>query len=130
MLAVDNRYMKLFLAAAFLCIPAAASILPDAIGAYHRTTSSQPPLIGRDVWDEYGLRDFESATYENGSAKFTLAAYQLQDSTGALGAFDWQRPANAKPSQAASLAAETPDSLLLVHGNYLLLFTGYKPAAT
>ena len=87
--------MKLF-AIALVPLLATAAILPDSIGAYHRTAVSQPTLNGRDLWDEYGLHDYESAVYENGAAKFTATAYQLQDSTGAMAAFNWQRPANAK----------------------------------
>ena len=44
-----------------------------------------------------------------------------------MSVFDWQRPAKATPSKIAPLAAETPEGLLLVHGNYLLSFDGYKP---
>ncbi|MGA2270608.1 MAG: DUF6599 family protein [Bryobacteraceae bacterium] len=105
-----------------------AAIWPDAIGAYHRVTASQPVLADRPLWDEYGLRESETAAYENGPAKFTATAWRLQDSTGALAAYDWQRPAQSQSSKLAALAAETADGLLLVHGNYLLSFTGYKPA--
>jgi hypothetical protein len=117
---------KLLLA---LLLPAfaQAAIWPDAIGAYHRTAASQPVLADGPLWDEYGLRESETATYENGSARFTATAWRLQDSTGALAAYDWQRPARSEPSKVAALAAETAASLLLVHGNYLLSFTGYKP---
>src|SRR5580658_4535332 len=119
--------MKLF-AALLVPLLAGAAILPDSIGAYRRTSVSQPTLNGRDLWDEYGLREYESATYQNDAAKFTATAYQLQDSTGAMAAFNWQRPAAAKVSRAADYAAETATGLILVRGNYLLSFDGYKPA--
>ena len=90
----------------------------DAIGAYHRVSTSQPAIESRDLWDEYGLRDYESGAYENDGAKMTAAAYQLQDSTGAMAAFDWLRPATAKVSRAGDYAAETPTGLMLVRGNY------------
>jgi len=118
--------MKLF-AMLFVPILAGAAILPDSIGAYHRTAVSQPTLENRDLWDEYGLHEYESATYENGPAKLTATAYRLQDSTGAMAAFNWQRPAAAKVSHAAGFAAETADGLMLVQGNFLLSFEGYKP---
>jgi hypothetical protein len=120
--------MKVLLLCALL-VPglASAAILPDAIGAYHRTATTKPVLADRAVWDEFGLKISESATYENGPAKFTAAAWQLQDTTGGLAAFDWQRPAGAQPSKVGSLAVETAADLLLVHGNYLLAFRGYKP---
>jgi len=119
--------MKL-LAALLAPLLAGAAILPDSIGAYHRASVSQPTLNGRELWDEYGLHEYESALYENGAAKFTATAYQLQDSTGAMAAFNWQRPVAAKVSHAAEYAAETAAGLILVRGNYLLTFEGHKPS--
>ncbi len=121
--------MKLFAALIVPCF-AMAALLPDTIGPYSRASSSRPALTDRALWEEYGLKAAETAVYTGGADRFTLTAYQLQDSTSGMAAFDWQRPAAATPSQAAPLAAETPDSLLLVRGNYLLSFSGHKPAAT
>lgn len=120
--------MKFF---AVLLLPAlaGAAILPEAIGPFHRVSTSQPTIAARDLWDEYGLRDYESGAYENGAAKMKVTAYRLQDSTGAMAAFDWLRPAAAKVSRIAAYAAETPAELMLVRGNYLLNFEGYKPTA-
>jgi len=120
--------MKLF-AILFWPLLASAAILPDSIGAYHRTAVSQPTLANRDLWDEYGLHDYESAIYESAPAKFTASAYQMQDSTGSMAAFSWQRLSTAKASQAAPFAAETDTGLILVRGNYILIFDGYKPTA-
>jgi hypothetical protein len=104
-----------------------AAILPETIGPYHRTATSQASPSDRPLWEEYGLKDSETASYENGAEKFTATVYRLQDTTAALAAFDWQRPAKSTSSKVANLAAETSDTLLLVHGNYLLAFAGYKP---
>ncbi len=120
--------MKLFLCAVLLPGLCLAAILPDDIGPYHRVATSQPALTNKAIWDESGLKNSEMATYEGAKSKFTATAYQLQDTTGALAAFDWQRPANSTPSSLAMLAAETRDTLVLVHGNYLFVFTGYKPS--
>jgi hypothetical protein len=122
--------MKLFLAGILLPGLALAAILPDAIGPYHKTASSAAAVSDHALWDEYGLKESETANYENGAEKFTATVYRLQDTTGAMAAFDWQRPPKSKPSKAAALAAATDDSLLVVHGNYLLNFKGYQPAAT
>jgi hypothetical protein len=119
--------MTRFLLALLIPALAQAAIWPDAIGVYHRTAASKPALADTPLWDEYGLRESETATYENGSARFTATVWRLQDSTGALAAYDWQRPVKSEPSKVAALAAETADSLLLVHGNYLLSFSGYRP---
>ena len=121
--------MKLFLPALLLPGLCLAAILPDTIGPFHRASTSQPALADRPLWDEYGLKDSETAAYQNGPAKFTATAYRLQDTTACLAAFDWQRPPKSTPSKLASLAAETADTLLIVHGNYLLSFQGYKPTA-
>ena len=129
LLLASNRVMKSFFAALFLPILAGAAIWPDAIGPYQKTATPNAPLADRAIWDEFGLKTAETALYQGSGKRFTATAYQLQDSTGALAAFDWQRKADAKPSKAGALAAETTDTLLLAHGNYLLLFSGYKPAA-
>jgi hypothetical protein len=108
---------------------AAAAMLPEVIGPYHRTSGSAAALTDRAIWNEYGLKDSETALYENARARLTVTAFRLQDPTGALAAFQWRRDPKAAPSKAAALAAETPSSLLIAHGNYLLSFEGYKPAA-
>ena len=106
---------------------ALAAILPDTIGTSQKSGAAQATVSDRQLWDEYGFKAAEAATYGTGKARFTATVYQLQDSTGALAAFDWQRAADSKPSKVAALAAETDDALWLVHGNYLLVFKGYKP---
>jgi hypothetical protein len=119
--------MKYLLSALLLPGLSMAAILPESIGAYQRGAPSQPTLADRPIWDEYGLKNWESAAYQNGKAKFVATVYELADTTGGLAAFEWQRPATAKASTASKLAAETAGSLLLVHGNYLFAFSGYKP---
>lgn len=121
--------MKSLLAILFVPLVAGAAILPETIGSYHRVSGSTPELTDRPVWNDFGLKESEAISYEDGKAKFTATAYRLQDTTGALAAFDWQRPDKSKPSKAAPLAAETADGLVLVEGNYLLSFEGHKPVA-
>ncbi|MGA1995995.1 MAG: DUF6599 family protein [Bryobacteraceae bacterium] len=108
---------------------AAAAILPGTIGPYRRVSSGAPELTDPAVWQEYALRSAETGAYENGKSTLAVTVWRLADTTASLAAFDWQRPAASVPSKAAPLAAETADSLLLVHGNYLLRFSGYKPKA-
>src|SRR6266446_8899473 len=119
--------MKCFLCLLLLPAFAFGGIWPDNFGAYHRTAVQPVEVSDRPLWDEYGFQQAEQAEYELGARKFTASAYRLQDSTRALAAFEWQRPADAKPSKLAKLAVETPGSLMLAHGNYVLLFKGYKP---
>lgn len=121
--------MKYLLCALMLPGLSLAAILPDSIGAYQRGAGPRLTFDDRPLWDEYGLKSAETATYANGKDKFVATVYRLADTTGALAAFDWQRPPDSTPSPVAKLAAETATSLLLVHGNYLLSFSGYKPGA-
>jgi hypothetical protein len=118
------KYLVAFLLPAL----AGAAIWPDAIGAFQRT-STPANAVGDRLWDECGLAETEAAIYQNAGKQFTATAWRMRDSTGALTAFDWQRSPKATPSKVAALAAETPTTLLVVHGNYLLFFDGYKPAA-
>jgi hypothetical protein len=113
----------------FLLFPAfsVAGVWPETFGAFHRTASQPVQVSDRPLWDEYGLQQAELAQYESGSRKFTATAYQLQDSTGALGVFDWQRSSEARPSALGKLTVESGDSAMLAHGNYVLFFQGYKP---
>jgi hypothetical protein len=115
----------------FLLLPAlaGAAVWPESLGPFHRTAVAAAALSDRALWNEIGLKDSESATYEKGKDKFTAVVYRLEDSTGALAAFDWQRPAGSTRSDLANLAAETPTGALLVRGNYLFSFVGYKPTA-
>ena len=106
-----------------------AAVWPDTIGAYHRTAAGPVNLTDKPIWDEYGLKGSESASYEDGAAQFHATAWMLSDPTSALAAFDWQRPQNSTASKAAPLASETADSLYVVLGNYLLAFHGYQPTA-
>lgn len=119
--------MRLF---ALLLLPvlAGGAILPDAIGPFQRTSTATPALTDKGVWEELGLKESESAVYENGKSKFAFKAYRLQDSTAALAAFDWQRPKDAKPSALAPLSAESAKRILIVRWNYLLDLEGDQPA--
>jgi hypothetical protein len=125
----SNRGMKFLLAALLapgLCLGA---IWPDNIGAWKRAATMQATLFDRPIWDEYGLKESEAARYENGDGNFTVTGYRLQDTTGAMAAFQWLRPAAASASKLSPLAAGTADGLLVVHGNYLLSFSGHTPEA-
>jgi hypothetical protein len=120
------KFLFAALLAPALCLGA---IWPENIGAWKRAATMQATIFDRPIWDEYGLKESEAARYENGDENFTVTGYRLQDTTGAMAAFDWQRPAKSTVSQLAPLAADTGEGLLVVHGNYLLSFSGRKPEA-
>jgi hypothetical protein len=125
----SNREMKFLLAALLAPALCLGAIWPENIGAWKRTATLQATLSDRPVWDEYGLKESEAARYQNGDVNFTATGYRLQDTTGAMAAFDWQRPAKSTVSRLAPLAAATGDGLLVVQGNYLLSFSGHQPEA-
>ncbi|MGE5568060.1 MAG: DUF6599 family protein [Rhodospirillales bacterium] len=114
--------------AAGLATPAGAAIWPDQLGGAAKTATKALTVKDKALWSEYGLEHSEQAEYALGEKKFTATGYRLHDPTGALAAFLWQRPADAKPSQLASAAVETSDGVMLVYYNYLLQFAGWKPA--
>ncbi len=109
--------------------PACAAIWPDQLGGAVKAATTPVTVKDQPLWNEYGLEQSEQAEYGAGTRKFTATGYRLHDPTGAFGAFEWQRPADSRPSKLASLAAETADGVLLVYHNYLLQFTGWKPEA-
>ncbi len=107
--------------------PPRAAIWPSQLGGYSKAASQSIALSGRALWDEYGLEQTEGAEYVSGARRFEAAAYRLKDSTGAYGAFEWQRPPDARPSKLGALAAESKDGVWLAHGNYVFYFAGWKP---
>ena len=118
-----------FLIALFLPALAAAAVWPETIGAWKRASTGSAALSERALWDEYGFKEGETAQYESAGKSFTASAWRFQDSTGALGAFNWQSPEDAKPSKRAASAVETKNGLLALEGNWLLSFTGYLATA-
>src|SRR5258705_8733658 len=98
-----------------------AGIWPEDLGPLKRTSTARVTVTDASLWDEYGLQQAERAEYVLGKEKLTATAYRFQDSTGALAAFQWQRPADAKPSPLGKLAVEGPGKdILLAQGDYLL----------
>jgi hypothetical protein len=110
-----------------LVTSAQAGIWPAQFGSAKLLSAKAVNISNQSLWTEYGLQEAEQAQYESDSEKFTATAYRLQDSTAALGAFDWQRPSGAKSSPLGQLAVQTANQTLLAHANYLLVFEGYTP---
>lgn len=100
---------------------------PDQFGTFGKI-SAKPVVVSENaLWDEYGFQEAEQAEYGSGAQTFKATAYRFHDSTGAMAAFQWQRPADARPCDLGKMAAETPEAVLLVFGNYLFRFEGRKP---
>jgi hypothetical protein len=104
-----------------------AAIWPEQFGPGKRAMAHPPALTDQKLWSEYGLQESETGEYFIGTEQFAATAYRLQDPTAALAAFYWQRPKNAVVSPVEKLSGETANELIVAHGNYVLLFQGYKP---
>jgi hypothetical protein len=119
----------LILIAALAPLHLAGAIWPERFGVFTRSAVKPAAVADKAVWDEYGLAEAEQAEYTSGAQSFSAVAYRLKDSTGALAAFQWQRPAGAAPSHVAPLAVETQNSVLFAFHNYLFRLEGRKPKA-
>jgi len=119
----------LFIGAA-LSTAAPAAIWPEQLGPFTRGPIQPVVITNAAVWGEYGLAASEQAEYSSGSRRFTAVAWRFKDPTGAMAAFQWQRPSGAVPSKLGQLAVETPDSVVLAFHNYLLRLIGWKPEAS
>ncbi len=107
---------------------AAQTVLwPDQFGQFAKSASRAARLGDTALWEEYGLQQAEEAEYASGPNRFSATAVRLKDPTGALAAFQWQRPADATPSKLGALAVETAKTVVLAYGNYVFRFEGYKP---
>jgi hypothetical protein len=109
---------------------AQAGIWPAQFGPAKLVSVKTVNISNQSLWSEYGLQEAEQAQYKSDAESFIATAYRLQDSTAALGAFDWQRPADAKPSDLGPLAVQTAHQAMLAHANYLLVFERYKPTVS
>jgi hypothetical protein len=121
------RILILIAALAPLHLPGA--IWPERFGVFTRSSVKPAAVADRAVWDEYGMEEASQAEYTSGARTFTAVAYRLKDSTGALAAFQWQRPAGAAPSRITPLAVENQNSVLFAFHNYLFRLEGRKPEA-
>jgi hypothetical protein len=119
--------VRSFLLCLLVAAAAHAAVWPDQVGDYKKTASKPVAVADKPLWDEYGLKLTEQAEYAADAKRFTGTAYKFQDSTGAFGAFEWQRPAGSKPSKLGDASAETPDGVLFVFGNFLIRLEGWKP---
>jgi len=108
--------------------PAQASILPPQFAGWHAsgsTKASKDPAVADSVnaalLKEYGLTDFESATYgRDDGRKVTVKAIRFADASGAYGAFAYykmpQMLTESIPDQGSSLN----ERVLFYRGNILV----------
>jgi hypothetical protein len=108
-------------------LSASAAIWPEQWWAYKRLSVEKLKVDDPLVWEEYGLQEAETASYDDGQVKFTATAWRLRDSTSALGVFQWKRPAGWKNSDVEDVAAASGSKLLFTYGNYVILLDGHTP---
>ena len=118
---------RLILLLLILALPALPQLLPEQIGTNHLVSKAPAPTPDPAIWSELGLQDSGLGTYDGPAGHYALALYRLQDPTAVLAAFDWQRPADARPTALAPLAAESGSTLTVGTGNYLAVWSGHKP---
>ena len=115
-----------------LLVPVLAypAIFPDTIAKWQKGNVASAAVPDKKIWDEYGYQDSEITSYADGARKFSASAWRFADTTGAFAAFQYSRPAAAQPTSppVTDSAAETASDRWALVGNYLFLFSGYKPA--
>jgi len=122
-------WLTFLLAGIVLGMPLRGAIWPEEFFGFKRISLEKHSPGAEPVWEEYGFEEGEKAVYEKEGQRFTGVAERYADSTGAMAAFQWKRPAGARPSTLSELAVEWPTGAYLAFGNYLLRFDGYKPTA-
>src|SRR5689334_12253211 len=73
----------------------AADLLPARLGSFVRGTSRPAPVPDPAVFGEFGFVSSDSGEYRSATAKGTITAYEMRDSTGAFAAWDWLRPSSS-----------------------------------
>ncbi len=103
------------------------AIWPDQVGDFKKVSTRDVTVEDKPLWDEYGLQHAEEAEYAAGTRHGTATIWRFTDPTGAFGAFQWQQPANGRACRLVPECLEAGSATLLVWGNYMLRFEGWKP---
>jgi Family of unknown function (DUF6599) len=120
----------------------AQGLLPGASGGW--TASGSASLVApaqletvaagqADTLREYGVTSAEQRQYTQGEQSTSITLYRMVDPSAAYGAFTFLRDAQMQPldlGDSVSYAAGTPDKVVLVVGNLLLVaaVSGERPA--
>jgi len=84
------------------------------------------PLLCADdqaLWREYGLLHTESGK----QGKLSVTTYEMKDTTGALAAWQWQRPADGHSCDLAAFCSQDFKRTVLSDFNYLVVIEGGTP---
>ena len=108
-------------------LPLGAAILPEQIGEFVKGQTTRLDPQDPTLFKEFGFITAEQAAYTAAGKHFTVSAWRLHDSTGALALFEAQRPSSAIPAKLSALSAKTPDGAIFAYGNYVFQLTGEVP---
>jgi hypothetical protein len=102
-----------------------AAMLPDEFSGAQKAQAKAVQAPERELFEEYGFEEGEQAVY----GPMTVTAWRFRDSTGALSAYQFARPADAKPLalKTDNLASQVSAGALIAHGNFVLQFAGKIP---
>jgi len=128
---IIDPFMKLF--SLLLLVPAAAfpAMFPETIGHWKLSGTAAAQIPDQKVWQEYGLKDSQKATYADAGKTWTISGYRFDEATGAMAAFDAARPEDARPVKLDDIgvpnAVARAAGEMVAAGNYLFVIEGYKP---
>ncbi|MBS1877700.1 MAG: hypothetical protein JSU00_31095 [Acidobacteria bacterium] len=105
---------------------AAAGILPDRLAGALKSDVKPFPAADAALFEEYGFEGGEQAAF----GPTTLKVWQFRDATGAMAAFQFARPADAKPEKTNinQMSAVAAGGLMNLYANYVVQVSGKVPA--
>ena len=108
-------------------LPLSAAIFPEQIGDFARGAVTELKAPDKELYEEYGFQAAERAEYSGPKGNFTVEGWRVHDSTGALALFQLRRPADATPSNIATLAVKPSKGAIAAYGNFLFEYSGFTP---
>jgi hypothetical protein len=119
--------LALALALAFAGVASASTpataILPVQWEHTARTAFETVKPPNAALWSEFGLETAATAQYGG----TTVTAYRMKDTTGALAAWEFLRPADARNCQLAPFCSQTAERAITFDTNYVVEFAGRLP---
>jgi hypothetical protein len=110
--------------------PQSAPLLPQSFAGWTEagTVSTKPDPADSHILDEYGLAQFASASYAQGTNRVTISAWQFKDATGAFGAFTFYRQPQMHAESLGEEGAATGDHYIFWTGATVVDATFAHPA--
>jgi hypothetical protein len=104
---------------------AAGGILPDRLAGAMKSDVKAVEAPDPALFEEYGFEAGEQAKF----GPTVLMAWRFRDATGAMAAFQYARPAGAKPVKSTlnQGAVRTKDGAIFEYGNYVIHVKGKVP---